>query len=190
MMKFLILHGTAAGPGKHWFPWLKAELESLGHEVWVPDLPDDERPNIQKYNNLLLNSGWDFKDSVIIGHSSGSVAILGLLQALPKDVKINTAVLAGAFTKRLSESPSWEMLRELFEQPFDFKAIKQKADKFIFIHSKDDPICDINEARELCGQVDGEMIEFDGMGHFTTKLDPRFTEFPELLDIIKTKILL
>lgn len=189
-MKFLILHGTSADHSKQWFPWLKSKLEKLGHEVWVPDLPDAERPNIQKYNSLLFNSGWDFNDCVVIGHSSGSVAILGLLQALPEDVKINTAVLVGAFTKRLSESPSWEMLRELFEKPFDFEAIKQKADKFIFVHSKDDPTCDINEARELCGQVNGEMIEFDGMGHFTTEQDTRFTEFPELLDVIKSKILL
>lgn len=189
-MKFLILHGTDADSSKHWFPWLKSELESLGHEVWVPDLPDSDRPNIQKYNDLLLNSDWDFKDSVIIGHSSGSVAILGLLQALPSDVKINTAVLAGAFTKRLSESPSWEMISELFDKPFDFETIKQRADKFLFIHSKDDPVCDINEARKLCSQVDGEMIEFDGMGHFTTKLNPSFTKFPELLEVIKTKILL
>lgn len=188
-MKFLILHGTGANHTSHWFPWLKSELENLGHEVWVPELPNADRPNIQKYNNLLLNSNWDFNDSVVIGHSSGSVAILGLLQALPEGTRTNTAILAGSFTKRLSESPSWEMLRELFENPFDFEAIKQKADKFIFIHSKDDPICDINEARELCGKVEGEMIEFDGMGHFTTRLDPRFTEFPELLDIIKTKIL-
>lgn len=189
-MKFLILHGTSADHSKHWFPWLKSELENLGHEVWVPDLPDAERPNIQKYNNLLLNSGWDFNDSVIIGHSSGAVAILGLLEALPEDVKINAAILAGAFTKRLSESPSWEMLKELFEKPFDFETIKQRVNKFIFAHSKDDPICDINEARELCWAVNGEMIEFDEMGHFTTSHDPRFIKFPELLDVIKSRILL
>jgi len=189
-MKFLVLHGTSADHTKHWFPWLKTELEGLGHEVWIPDLPDAGRPNIQKYNNLLINSGWDFRDCVIVGHSSGSVAILGLLQALPEDVKINTAVLVGAFTKRLSESPSWEMVSELFEEPFDFESIKQKANKFIFVHSKDDPVCDIDQARELCGQVGGEMIEFDGMGHFTTKLNPSFTKFPELLEVIETKILL
>ncbi len=189
-MRFLILHGTGADHTSHWFPWLKSELENLGHEVRVPDLPDSDRPNIGKYNNLLLNSEWDFDNSVIIGHSSGSVAILGLLQALPENTKIQAAVLVGAFTKRLSESPSWEMLRELFEKPFDFETIKQKSNKFIFIHSKDDPVCNIDEAIELCGQVGGEMIEFDGMGHFTTRLDPRFIKFPELLEIIESKILL
>lgn len=188
-MKFLILHGTGSDSNGNWFPWLKRQLEDLGHEAWIPDLPDADRPNIQKYNNLLLNSGWDFNNCVVIGHSSGAVALFGFLQALPEGVKVNTAVFVGAFTKRLSESPSWEMLRELFEKPFDFETIKQKASKFIFVHSTDDPICDINEAKSLHKEIGGEFIELSGKGHFITRLDPSMTEFPELLQIIKTKIL-
>lgn len=187
-MKFVILHGTDASHESNWFPWLKAELESLGHEVWVPDLPNSQRPNIHRYNEALLKDGYDFNGSVVIGHSSGSVAILGLLEALPKDVRIHTAVMAGAFTKRLSESPSWEMLQELFHEPFNFESIKQKSGQFIFVHSNDDPFCPINDARELCGSLNGEFIEFDGMGHFSKKLDPRFDTFPELLDIINQKV--
>lgn len=188
-MKFLILHGTRGHSKHNWFPWLKAELESLGHDVWVPDLPNPSTPNIEKYNKLLLNQGWDFNDSVIIGHSSGAVAILGLLQAMPKNTKINTAILAGAFTERLSESPSWGMLRELFEKPFDYELIKQKSGKFIFIHSKDDPYCPLEQAEELNEKLNGEIIIFDGMKHFSLGTDPRFDKFPELLEIIKTKII-
>jgi uncharacterized protein len=188
-VKFLILHGTSSNSQGNWFPWLQKELEKLGHEVWTPDLPDSDRPNIQKYNEYLLSQGWDFNESVIIGHSSGAVAILGLLPALPKEVKINTAVLVGSFTKRLSESPSWEMLKELFEVPFDFGAIKQRADEFLFIHSEDDDISPIAQAEYLCEQVGGEIIRFKDKGHFSLRQNPKFNEFPELLEIIKTKIL-
>jgi predicted alpha/beta hydrolase family esterase len=188
-MKFVILHGTSASHESNWFPWLKQELENLGHEVWSPDLPDAERPNIQKYNHYLLNSNFDFEGSVVIGHSSGAVAILGLLDALPKNIVIDTAVFVGAFTKRLSESPSWEMLRELFEEPFDYETIKLKANKFIFIHSDDDPYCPIEQAEFLSKKLDGEMVRFTGMGHFSKRLDPRFNKFPELLEIIKEKII-
>ncbi len=188
MKRAVILHGTGADHTSNWFPWIRAELESRGYTVWVPDLPGADRPNIERYNELLLGGDWDFTDNLVIGHSSGSVAILGLLQALPQDTKIGTAILAGAFTKRLSESPSWGMLRELFDKPFDFEAIKQKARKFIFVHSKDDPICPIEEARHLCEQLDGEFVTFDGMKHFSLGLDKRFTKFPELLEIIDQRV--
>ena len=187
-MKFIILHGTSADHTSNWFPWLKDELERCGHEVWVPDLPNAERPNTRNYNEMLLSSGYDFSDSVIIGHSSGSVSILGLLQVLPDDVKIKAGVLVGAFTKRLSESPSWEMLQELFEDSFDFEAIKKKAEQFIFIHSTDDPYCPIDDARLLCDHLAGKFIEFSGMGHFSLNLDPRFDKFPELLEILEREL--
>ena len=188
MKRVVILHGTSVNHTANWFSWLGAELEKLGCKVWLPDLPNSERPNIEKYNDFLFSSNWDFNDNLIIGHSSGAVAIFGLLEALPKQVKIDTAVMAGAFTKRLSEDPSWEMLQELFERPFDFEAIKKKANKFIFVHSDDDPICPLEQAQELKEKVDGELLVQHGMGHFSARLDPRFTKFPELLDIIKTRV--
>lgn len=188
-MKFLILHGTSASHKSNWFPWLKEQLEELGHEVWTPDLPDADRPNIPKYNGLLLNQDFDYSNSVIIGHSSGAVAIFGLLGALPENVKINAAILVGAFTKRMTESPSWEMLKELFDVPFDYQGIRQKSKKFIFVHSDDDPYCPIEQAEFLSEKLEGEMHRFTGMGHFSKALNPRFDEFPELLDIIKQKVL-
>jgi predicted alpha/beta hydrolase family esterase len=189
MKKAVILHGTEANHTMHWFPWLKEQLEILGYEVWVPDLPQAERPNTTRYNQFLLSQGWDFTDNLIVGHSSGAVAILGLLQALPDDTRINTAILAGAFTKRLPDGdPSWEMLSELFEKPFDFERVKQKAKQFIFVHSDDDPYCPLDQAQELQSKVGGELILMHGMKHFSTNLDPRFNKFPELLDIIKQKV--
>lgn len=188
-MKFIILHGTSADHESNWFPWLKEELEKLGHEVWVPNLPDADRPNIEKYNKFLLGESYDFSDSVIIGHSSGAVAILGLLQALPEGTKINTAVLVGSFTKRQVESPSWEMLKELFDSPFDLESIKQKADKFIFIHSEDDPYCPIDQAEFLHSKLGGDFVRFKNKGHFTQKLDPSFDKFPEILKIVEEKII-
>lgn len=188
-MRFLILHGTDADHRSNWFPWLKQELENLGHEVLVPDLPKSDHPNIDRYWDHLRFLEWDFNNNVWIGHSSGSVAILGLLQKLPSDINVDTSILVGSFTKRLSQSPSWEMLKELFDKPFDFEKIKKKSKKFIFVHSKDDPICDISEARELHRNIGGDMIEFDHMGHFSLGTNPEFTKFPEILEIIKSKIL-
>lgn len=186
-MKFVILHGTSSSSQGNWFPWIKGKLEALGHEVWVPDLPDADHPNIARYNQFILSHNFDFNGSFVIGHSSGSVALLGLLEVLPKETEINTAMLVGAFTKRLSQSPSWSMLQDLFEQPFDYEAIKTKATKFVFVHSDDDPICPIEEAKELCQQLGGEFITMTGKGHMIKRLDPFMDKFPELLEVIKAR---
>lgn len=188
MKRAVILHGTNGNHTENWFPWLKSELEKLGYEVWVPDLPGAEKPDMERYKKFLLEQEWDFTDNVVIGHSSGAVAILGLLEALPENTQIDAAILVGAFTERLATEPSWEMLRGLFGRPFNFDAIKQKARQFIFVHSDDDPYCPLEQAKELHQKLGGEFILMHGCGHFSAKLDPRFSQFPELLDIIKKEV--
>lgn len=188
-MKFVILHGTNATHSDNWFPWLKAELEQRGHEVWAPDLPGAGRPNPKRYNEYLLSQGWDFNDSVLIGHSSGALEILALVTVLPPSTTINTAIMVGSFTERMLDDPSWEMLTELFYQPFDFEAIKQRVGDFIFVHSEDDPYCPIGQAEELHSKLGGEFVRFKDKGHFCLNDGPEFVELPELLEIIEQKVI-
>lgn len=54
MKNILILHGTDGKKTHNWFPWLKEQLKSRGWNVWVPNLPCAERPNLKRYNNFIL----------------------------------------------------------------------------------------------------------------------------------------
>ena len=194
MKTALILHGTDANSTNHWFPWLSKRLYTLGYEVWVPDLPQADHPNIQRYNEHLLTgyirtghsaTGLDYnKDTIIIGHSSGAVEILGLLNdpKFPK-LTVKACFLIGAFKGDLG----WESLKGM-NADFNYELIKSKSSKFIFIHSDNDPYCPIEDARDLCKQVNGKFIEIPGQGHFNTGSDPKYTEFPKLLEIIKSEV--
>ncbi len=165
MKNALILHGTGADSSSNWFPWLKKELEKRGYKVWVPDLPNAEKPDIERYNNFLFaNKDWGFNsESIIIGHSSGAVEILGLLEAFPEDLIVKKCFLVGSFMNDLG----WEALADLFIKPFNFEKIKKHAKEFIFIHSDNDPYCPLEHARYLSEKVDGKLIIKEGEGHFS-----------------------
>lgn len=183
MKKVIILHGTNSNSKANWFPWLKHELEEPGASVWVPDLPHPEKPNIQRYSKYILeNAPWEFdRQTVIIGHSSGAVAILGPLHHLPRDIKVSTCILVGSFKNDLG----WKALNELFLENLQFESIRQKADKFIFIHSNNDPYCPLEYAQYLADQLHGELIIKEGQGHFSTEGNPKYRQFPFLLELLQ-----
>ncbi len=182
MKNCLILHGTNNNSQKHWFPWLKAQLEDRGYAVWVPDLPDAHEPNPTKYVQCINDSNWVLDtESVLVGHSSGAVAILHLLQSLKEGVTVNTAILVGAFKDNLGVKE----LSRLFDTPFDFEKIKKWAQRIIFIHSDNDPYCPLDHAEYLAERLGAELIVMSGEGHFSiSTAGEKYKEFPALLTIL------
>ena len=184
-MKAVILHGTDNDHTGNWFPWLKAELEKLGFEVWVPDLPNSQRPNVQRYTKFLLRNGWDFSGNLLIGHSAGAVEVLDLLQNLQEGAQIDTAIMVAVFKGDLG----WDVLKDLDKVTYDYDKIKKAAKQRFVIHSDDDPHCPVQGAKEIAQAIDAEFIEMNGMKHFSLGTDPRFDKFPELIRLIRQKVL-
>jgi predicted alpha/beta hydrolase family esterase len=184
MTKFLILHGTDASPSANWFMWLKGKLIGRGSEVWLPQLPNSDKPNTTTYNRFLLANKNFVIDSntILVGHSSGAVEILSLLEHLPENTVIKAAVFVSAFKDDLK----WDALVGLFQNPFDFETIKARCDKFIFIHSNNDPYVPLEHAKYLSNTLNGELIIIDDQGHFNTEASPDYKQFPRLLEIIES----
>jgi len=182
MAKYLILHGTDATPHDNWFMWLKGVLVGKGHQVWLPQLPNAATPNQKVYTEFLLsNPKFTFDDqTVIIGHSSGAVEALYLLQHLPKNIQIKAAFLVSAFKNDLE----WDALAGLFTETLDFEEIKHHCPDITFIHSDTDPYVPLEHAQYLAAQTNGRLIVYEGQGHFNTELSPDYKKFPELLDIV------
>ena len=192
MKRAVILHGTDGNPEANWFPWLKAKLEEQGYEVWVPELPGNHTPNRQVYNDFLLSSGWDFMDNIVVGHSSGAVQILNLLMD-ERCPRIRLGVMVGAWagmegadTERMKAAGlDPEQFKDTFPpEGFDFERIKSQADRLAFVHGDNDPYCPLEQARYLAEKLDAEITIIPKGHHLGTK----FTELPELWDIIKPAI--
>lgn len=184
MAKFILLHGTDGTPESNWFMWLKGALIGQGHSVWLPQLPNAHVPDTEAYNELLLsNKSFTVDDdTILIGHSSGAVAILNLLQHLPSGQTVKAAILVSAFMNDLGE----DNLRGLFAEPLDFESIKAACSKIFIIHSDDDPYSSLEHPRFLAEHTGGELLIYEGQRHFNTELGPKYKRFPLLLEIINS----
>jgi predicted alpha/beta hydrolase family esterase len=181
MKRALLLHGTSGNSNSNWIPWLKTELENAGWEVWAPDLPNADEPNIKRYNDYLLSKNWTFDDdTTIVGHSSGAVAALGLLQVLPKDIAIKQCILIGSFKDDLG----WASLGGLFEEPLNFHYIKKQCSNFLLIHYYNDPYFPLEHAQYLAEKLDGTLRLESGQKHFSEETDSKYTSFPLLKSIL------
>lgn len=192
MKRAVILHAFEQTSKSHWYPWLKGQLEERGYEVWAPDMPNNAHPNARETTNFLLaNKNWNFKGSLIIGHSWGAVQIMHLLQNLLDDQKVKSAVLVSAYTSDIVDKFEWARpLSGLFMEPFEFNKIKTAANKIVFVHGDDDPYCDPKQARWLAEQLNSEYISIKGGKHFSTSSDPAYTEFPKLIELLEVRQLI
>lgn len=181
MKNAVILHGTSGAPSENWFMWLKSVLEKQDYSVWLPQLPHADTPSVCSYNPFL-ESGWTYdNDTVMVGHSSGAVAILNLLNKMPENFHIKKAILVGAFKDDLGR----EALKDLFTYEWDFQRIKSRANEFVFIHSDNDPYCPLEHAEFLSSMLEGKLVVRKGQKHFSVgTYGDSYTSFPELLKYI------
>ena len=184
MKRAVILHGTDGDPESNWFPWLKGKLKERGYAVWVPLLPNNHTPDRQVYNDFLFESGWDFSDNIVVGHSSGAVSVLNLLMD-ERCPKIKLGVMVSAWDHGVPTGMDYEQFLKLFpEGGFGFTTIKQKADKLAFLHSRDDPYCPLEQAEYLAKNLDAPLTVIEHGGH----LGNNFPQFPQLWDALEPSL--
>jgi uncharacterized protein len=193
MKNALILHGTGGKPDSNWFRWLSEELSKRGYQVWVPQLPSSDYPNTAKYisffsdpKNIPPHWGRIGSNTIIIGHSSGAVAAMGILQHFAESstetasTPIHALYLVGAFIDNLGwkDEAGKYILQGVLEPELDFKKIRGSTQKTTIFHSMDDPYCPHQHAAYLAVHLHSELIMMHGRGHF---MEP---SFPELLEHI------
>ena len=55
MKTIIIIHGWGGSSNGDWIPWLATECKKLGYNVIVPDMPDTDAPDIDKWVGYLKN---------------------------------------------------------------------------------------------------------------------------------------
>jgi len=180
MKNAIILHGTGDKNTDFWFPYLKEKLEEKGFEVWLPQLPNAEKPNLQDWLGFVLENGKFNEDTVLIGHSAGAQLILSILEKIQNPVK--QAILVSGYAKALPANPD----AKKNTRNFNWEKIKDKSRQFIFINSDNDPwTCDDKQGRIMLDHLGGTQIIKHGEGHMgSTTYHQPYREFPLLVQLI------
>jgi len=181
MKNVIILHGTGDSPEGFWFPWLKKELENEGYDVWVPQLPDADDPEMDKWLPFILENGKFTEETILIGHSAGAAIILALLEDLK--VKIKQAILVSGYSFSTGKDGVNGVLRKVY----DWKKISESTqEKIIFINSDNDPWgCNDFQGRRMMDMAGGIQIIIKGEGHMgSNSFNQPYKKFPLLRKLI------
>lgn len=173
-----------AGAQGDWRPWLKDELEKLGYEVLLPDMPDIDRPVIQKWvDHLAKIVGKPDSDTYFVGHSIGCQAILRYLETIAEPVG-GALFVAGWFNlENLEDDESKEIAKPWIETPIDLEKVKTVLPKSIIIISDNDPYGAFKENKTKFLELGSKIVVLHNAGHITK--EDGFMEAPILLEEIK-----
>lgn len=179
--KIHIIHGYAATPKSHWFPWLCNKLADKNIDYIIYALPNTNNPTKNEWISYLNENISDLNEnSIIVAHSLGCITSLLYLQK--KGVKIKGIILVAGFIDR---SPM-RMFSDFMVEPLDSELIKTLVNQRIAITAKDDYLVPKRYGKIIKERLDATLIELDEGKHFLD-IDGCF-ELPAVMTEIKKLI--
>ncbi|MBI2098360.1 MAG: serine hydrolase family protein [Candidatus Wildermuthbacteria bacterium] len=184
MKRIFLIHGWGGSPEEGWTPWLKGKLEKRGFEVYVPAMSDSKHPRMDAWlANLRETVRVPDQNCYFVGHSLGCITILRYLETLEENQKVGGAVLVAGFSDiNITVGPDENVLeiQSFFQTNVDFAAIRKHCDKFVAIHSDNDPYVDLRYADIFRENLGAKVLVEKHKGHFSG--DDGIMELPSALE--------
>lgn len=135
-----IIHQWWSSPNKDWYPWLKSELKKRGFKVFVPAMPDTNKPKIAAWiSHLKKVVKKADENTYFVGHSIGCQAIMRYLEKLPKSKKIGGVIfVAGWLSLTNLEPGEVKIAKPWLETKINFAKARKASKKFVAIFSDND----------------------------------------------------
>jgi predicted alpha/beta hydrolase family esterase len=185
MSQVIILHGATSRPERAWFPWLTWKLSALGHDVFVPRLPQSKTPNkklwIEAYQKQVPQK---LHNQILIGHSTGANLALHLLQVM--NFSNTKLFLVSPFYRPLKNNDFNQLLASFINSDFDFSKIKNSCHQIQIFHGDNDDVIPIEQALEISQKLDCNLNVISNGRHLNTSAG--WFEFPDLLNAINASI--
>lgn len=193
--KVLILHGIDGSSESNWYLFLKKELEKMGYDVIVPNIPSSDKPVVEKWVETLKPFVADFtEDDILIGHSMGAPALMHLINQT--NLRVDKLFLVAPATEFMSEEKiknsgafsddNIEFGRNFLKEKIDYKKIQSNIFKIYAYFSDNDPYIELSEKDGLEKVLKAEYKIFKNYGHFSENTGVK--EFLEIIPDIESRI--
>ena len=170
---FLPGNGGDGNTSYGWFPYIKNELEKMSYEVINPVFPDGVLARKNYWLPFLEKFNPD-ENTILIGHSSGAVAIMRYTE---NHNIFGSVLIAPCYTDLMLES---EEASGYYNTPWNWDDIKKNQKWIIQFSSINDNFIPIEESRFIHENLGTEYYELN-QGHFVG------STLPELIEVIKNK---
>jgi predicted alpha/beta hydrolase family esterase len=178
MPRIILAHGYNAHPDRNWFPWLR---EVYGDDVvTIPKLPNPTAPQLSEWVSVLsdaLGDGGD--DTILIGHSLGTVTSAKTLEQLDTPWNLRGLILVAGFCEPL---PGWPALDAFVAEPIDPVPVISNVHHRVVFVSDDDAAVPRDLTERFASLLEAELFVVPGAGHFSDSTG--MTSFPEILPVV------
>lgn len=167
---YVLLHGFTGKPSNDFFPWVKKELESLGGSVSVPVLPNTDRPDANEQADFVLRNENINEETILLGHSYGSVTALRIVEKLSAPIKKLVLVAGFAQPGFLDNERNFE---KTTDWNFDWNKIRKNVKEVVILRAENDSAVPRERADFLSEKLNAQIIDFRAEGdHATGSTEP------------------
>jgi uncharacterized protein len=160
----VILPGNGCSPvlDANWYGEIQQQLidSELFEEVVLRDMPDPFQAREEIWIPFVVNDLKIDTNTIVIGHSSGAVAAMRLLERH----RLMGCVLVSACWTDLGDEG--ERLAGYYGRPWEWDRIKANAAWILQYHSADDPFIPRAEADHVAAQLGSQYTCFRDRSHF------------------------
>ncbi|MGI0406254.1 RBBP9/YdeN family alpha/beta hydrolase [Helicobacter himalayensis] len=204
MARIFITHGYDAHPQKHWFVWLKSQLEGANTQskllqeslkesvsVEILKLPNPSAPNLDLWLACLQEAiGVANERTFLVGHSLGCITTLRYINESllsTQSQNIGGVVLVSGFYENLETLPE---LNTFINPPnrasLQWESLQKAIKSRVVLCAQDDVIVPSALSENLAKKLNAELIMLEKGGHFMES--DGFKELPIMLEILLSQL--
>lgn len=173
MTRIFIIHGWGGNHDTNWYPWAKVQFEIKGYQVFVPDMPNTNAPNIERWvAEIAKTVGTPDKDTYFVGHSIGCQAILRYLEKINSPIGGALFVAGWFFLENIKDIDAIKIADPWIKTPIDINKIKINLPKSILIISSNDPFGAYDKNIKEFGKFCSYIYTMQNAGHVIDTIQP------------------